>query len=266
MKKYLSNIFTGAACAGIFITFYEVRNAAKKEVEINEEIIINDNDKRIRKRKTLSKKDIRKLYRLPMCTCVVTIFLVLAAQSTNDKQKNKIYSNYALLAGTFLEYRDNISEIIGKEDEADIRSSVTIRGGEYKIPEGKDLYFETVFKIPFVANKDDILRAFNEINRIYAVKGYVGMKDYYKSLKLPVPRIAYDFGWCNTIQSEHGQPNWIDILTVEKFLPVDEDEPGSFIKYFALTPTVEPVFNYEDCPSLRDLESQQFRNYYPYLD
>lgn len=242
--RYKTEILTGLSCAGVLVTALEVRKAAKNEdAKLHLEIIYKDNQPVVKctdLTKVEKAKKLGLLYLPSFLYGSATMGCILGLQMANKKEKQDIFNAYALAAGTLTQYRSVVKELIGKEDEASIRASVDEISGDYRVPEDKVLYYDSFCRVPFVATETDLVRAINEINRIYTSSGYVGVDDLYKSLKLPVPKIAYNFGWSMEIMNELGS-NWVDILTVKKKA---YDKSKKSINYYILVYPTEPMYNY----------------------
>lgn len=241
--RYKTEILTGLSCAGVLVTALEVRKAAPKEREVDLEVLCTDGKTIIRHKGLTRVEKAKKLGLLYLPSFLygsATMGCILGLQMANKKEKQDIFKAYALAAGTLTQYRSVVKELIGKEDEASIRASVDEISGDYRVPGDKVLFYDSFCRVPFVATETDLVRAINEINRIYTSSGYVGVDDFYKSLKLPVPKLAYNFGWSMEIMNELGS-NWVDILTVKKKA---YDKSKKSINYYILVYPTEPMYNY----------------------
>ncbi len=151
-----------------------------------------------------------------------TIFCILYSSKLNIKQKKQLLAAYALLHTSYYEYRQKVQDLHGDDDEVinsickDHYKTVEMQYGNGKPGEPTFIFVDSFMKTVFESTKEAVLEAEYELNRTFALRGYVSMGDFYRYLGLDdvyaepdVGPLLERFGWSYDIGTDMGY-EWID--------------------------------------------------------
>ena len=118
------------------------------------------------------------------------------------------------LGKTYQEYRRQVAEQIGVEEEKDIYKD-TQDVLETPTPAGTDeeklLCYEPISKRYFHATETELMDAFYNVNRNFALNGEVSLNDFYSFLPgLDFTPEGDMLGWCAEYLSNEWEYYWID--------------------------------------------------------
>ncbi len=184
-----------------------------------------------------------KCYIPTMLVAGSTIFCIGYSQKLNSKQKKELLAAYALMHAAYYEYRDKVADMFGKENEAKIKDYISEDHLKTKKmePDDKSIIFEDEFMhTVFQSTIEDVQRAEYEMNRTFALRGYVSMGDFYRYLGLDdvyaeQGPLLERFGWSYDIGTDMGY-EWIDFVH-RKFEDAD-------IETYSISYPFEPVLGY----------------------
>lgn len=147
-----------------------------------------------------------------------TIFCIIKSHELSVKQKKELLAAYALLHATYYEYRNKI------ENDSEVMTEIAkdhLKNGKIEYGNGKQgeqtiIFVDDFMKTAFESTKEAVLSAEYEMNRTFALRGYVSMGDFYRYLGLDdvyaepdVGPLLERFGWSYDIGTDMGY-EWID--------------------------------------------------------
>ena len=143
-----------------------------------------------------------------------TIACILGSNALNKKQIAGLTAAYMALGKTYQEYRRQVAEQIGVEEEKDIYKD-TQDVLETPAPAGTDeeklLCYEPISKRYFHATETELMDAFYNVNRNFALNGEVSLNDFYSFLPgLDFTPEGDMLGWCAEYLSNEWEYYWID--------------------------------------------------------
>lgn len=162
-----------------------------------------------------------KCYIPTMLVAGSTIFCIGYSQKLNSKQKKELLAAYALMHAAYYEYRDKVSDIFGPDADGKIKEFISedrAKTGKVEYGNGKKedsiIFVDEFMNTVFESSVEEVQRAEYELNRTFALRGYVSMGDFYRYLGLD-DVYAEDgpllerFGWSYDIGTDMGY-EWID--------------------------------------------------------
>lgn len=188
-----------------------------------------------------------KCYIPTMLVSAATCLCIGKAQSLNSKQKKELLAAYALMHAAYYEYRDKVADILGPEGEADLKSAIArdhIKDekhyGNGKPDEQTVIFIDEFMNTVFESTKEAVMAAEYELNRTFALRGYVSMGDFYRYLGLDDVYaddgpLLERFGWSYDMGTDMGY-EWID-FTNKKVEDAD-------IETYTIGYPFEPVLGY----------------------
>lgn len=236
MKKYRNDILAGLASAGLVLTAYEAAIAREKLVckklikkfkkESDEDLTVVDKTEQL-----------GLLYLPTFVTGALTLKCIFKLRDA-AVDVDALSRAYGITAGALLAYRKDISNLIGIDKEAEIGTGSIEFEGNFRIPAKETLYYEPFCKVAFTVTPADLIKAVCEVNRIFTTTGHAYVSDFYKALRQPIPKLAYEFGWDISIAEEFGC-NWIDVIQVKRSA---KSKSGKNVDYYVLSYSIEPLF------------------------
>lgn len=230
-------ILTGIGAAGVLTTAYLTGKASIKASDLlysaNVDAKINDDD--------LTKKDqfllIWKLFLPAASSATVTISAIILANRIGTRRAAALAVAYTAAERGFQEYRDKVTETIGKKKETEIRDAVAqdqvTRAGIHSnmviIGTGDCIFVDARTMRPFMSTMQDVKKAINDVNYKINSSVYASVNDWYDKVGLPRVPDGDDFGWSNTLLDPH-------ITTTI----TDDEKPAFLIKF-----TEQPIRGYD---------------------
>lgn len=240
IKKNAPLLLTCLGCAGVIGTGLTAIKAGFQTKEIIE------NPEYSRKEKF---EKSFKYYIPPVLIGSSTIACILSAHVLNMRTQATLASAYALVNESYAEYRQAAYEYFGQEAE---QIDIVVDGGLVetfdKLNPDNIVVVDNFLKIPFEISKEDLLIAENEVNRTFALRGYVSMYDFLTFAgvvddyrirdEVDALLLAKKFGWSIDVGAEMGY-QYIDFYHQRC-----TDDNGN--KYYILKYAFpcEPVLNY----------------------
>ncbi|MCD8372122.1 MAG: DUF6353 family protein [Clostridia bacterium] len=191
----------------------------------------------------LKSKKIRRIipYYIPtILTGSVTIACIVSTYILDKRQQKCLTAAYALVSESYRDYRDKAKELYSDDADDEIFKSIASENfPDWKIPEGKDIFYDTYSKRYFVSKMEDVLYAIYHFNRNFQLRGIASINEFYDFLCIEKIKSGNLVGYNWHELAEEGIIPWIDIYT-EKAVNCD----GT--KFYVLSYMFDPIADYED--------------------
>jgi hypothetical protein len=217
LRNHGGTILAVAASVGVVATAIETGRASTKAQKIIEKNTIAIDCENYGKSCYTTKQKVLDCWKVYVPAAVLgggTIACILGSNALNKKQLASLTAAYMALGKTYQTYRQKVIENIGLEKEAEIQEQIS----EEKLPEVRDkmaeeklLCYEPISKRYFHATETELMDAFYNVNRNFALNGEVSLNDFYSFLP------GLDFipegdmlGWCAEYLGNEWEYYWID--------------------------------------------------------
>ena len=217
LRKHGGTILAVAASVGVVATAIAPGRASTKAQKIIEKNTIAIDCENYGKSCYTTKQKVLDCWKAYVPAAILgggTIACILGSNALNKKQLASLTAAYMALGKTYQTYRQKVIENIGLEKEAEIQEQIS----EEKLPEVRDkmaeeklLCYEPISKRYFHATETELMDAFYNVNRNFALNGEVSLNDFYSFLP------GLDFipegdmlGWCAEYLSNEWEYYWID--------------------------------------------------------
>lgn len=217
LRKHGGTILAVAASVGVVATAIETGRASTKAQKIIEKNTIAIDCENYGKSCYTTKQKVLDCWKAYVPAVILgggTIACILGSNALNKKQIASLTAAYMALGKTYQTYRQKVIENIGLEKETEIQEQIS----EEKLPEVRDkmaeeklLCYEPISKRYFHATETELMDAFYNVNRNFALNGEVSLNDFYSFLP------GLDFipegdmlGWCAEYLSNEWEYYWID--------------------------------------------------------
>lgn len=217
LRKHGGTILAVAASVGVVATAIETGRASTKAQKIIEKNTIAIDCENYGKSCYTTKQKVLDCWKAYVPAVILgggTIACILGSNALNKKQIASLTAAYMALGKTYQEYRRQVAEQIGVEEEKDIFKD-TQDVLETPTPAGTDeeklLCYEPISKRYFHATETELMDAFYNVNRNFALNGEVSLNDFYSFLPgLDFTPEGDMLGWCAEYLSNEWEYYWID--------------------------------------------------------
>lgn len=221
LRKHGGTILAVAASVGVVATAIETGRATTKAqhiLEVDKELTkFNKNEFGVTEEPPTKKQIVLMCWKAYVPAAILgggTIACILGSNALNKKQIASLTAAYMALGKTYQEYRRQVAEQIGVEEEKDIYKD-TQDVLETPAPAGTDeeklLCYEPISKRYFHATETELMDAFYNVNRNFALNGEVSLNDFYSFLPgLDFTPEGDMLGWCAEYLSNEWEYYWID--------------------------------------------------------
>lgn len=202
IQKRSPEILTGIGIAGMIAAMViTARATIKAQLLLNEKEIELKVDK-------LEPRDIVKTtwkcYIPAVATGCVSIACIIGGLSVNSRRNAALAAAYTTVSTNFLDYKNKVTDVIGKEKEKDIRDKVTKDRVDKQIEssapiiftgEGDTLCFDAYTGRLFTSSRESLRRGENDLNRMILKDGSATLNDFYYLIGLDELKHGDMFGW-----------------------------------------------------------------------
>lgn len=219
LRKHGGTILAVAASVGVVATAIETGRAttkAKHLLAVDEALRTYNEDEQGIVEEPPTKKEIVqtcwKAYVPAMILGGGTIACILGSNALNKKQIASLTAAYMALGKTYQEYRRQVAERVGAEQEQEILKDAHTDDEDFvkMKSEEKLLCYEPISKRYFHATEAELLTAFYEVNHDFAINGYIALNELYGYLNLDFVPELDDRGWSIDYLGEMCDNYWID--------------------------------------------------------
>lgn len=236
LKKHGGTILAVAAAVGVVLTAVETGKAtvkAQKLVEMNEDIpSYTTKDKVV---------DCYKFYIPAAVLGAGTIACILGSNALNKQEIAGMTAAYMALGKSYQEYRRQVAQRIGDEQEKDIWENAHADEEDFaQVKSDEKLQcYDPISKRYFHATEVELMDAFYTLNRDFALNGYASMNDLYSYLGLDFIPEGDAKGWCADYLANEWEYYWIDFSYLKQ---KTDDE----LEVYYVSAYQEPIDNFLD--------------------
>lgn len=220
LRKHGGTILAVAASVGVVATAIETGRASTKAQKIIEKNTIAIDCENYGKSCYTTKQKVLDCWKVYVPAAILgggTIACILGSNALNKKQIASLTAAYMALGKTYQEYRKQVSHQLGQGAETDIfnktKAYEAINQEEPELGDTGDeklLCYEPISKRYFHATSAELMDAFYNLNRDFAIKGYASMNDLYNYLGLDFIPEGDLKGWCADYLAADWEYFWID--------------------------------------------------------
>lgn len=231
ISKNSPTILTSLAVGGLVTTAILAVKATPKALLLIEE------------EKAFTKKEVIKvtwkLYLPAAGVGMATIACIIGANSINLRRNAAISAVYALSETAFKEYREKVTETLGKNKEQKVRDDIAkdrlernpVTTNEVIFTgKGEVLCYDSISGRYFKSDIEHIRKVENELNRVMRSDMFVSLNDLYYELGLANTKLGDEIGW----DIDHG---YIEFIFSSQLTP--EGQPCLLLDY-----EIVPKFTY----------------------
>lgn len=220
LRKHGGTILAVAASVGVIATAIETGRASTKAQKIIEKNMIAIDCENYGESCYTTKQKVLDCWKAYVPAVILgggTIACILGSNALNKKQIASLTAAYMALGKTYQEYRKQVSHQLGQEAETDIfnktKAYEAINQEEPGLGDTGDeklLCYEPISKRYFHATSAELMDAFYNLNREFAIQGYASMNDLYNYLGLDFIPEGDLKGWCADYLAADWEYFWID--------------------------------------------------------
>ena len=242
VNKNLPTILTALSVVGVGATSYLTAKAAPKA-----EKLVNAIDLDVPEKKEENKKlilDTAKLYLPPVIAGTLTVAAIITSNHISCKRLKSTMKSYCALRHNFNEYKlaalsglgtDAYNKIQQKYSEKLIDKENVIFKNE-----NEQIFFDEYSTRTFVSTLDDVIASQYALNRIFILRGYATLNDYYELLGLDKVDDGDILCWSLDAGVDYGY-EWIDFCNQKH---EDEDKCVWYSISMPFEPSLDEYFNY----------------------
>lgn len=236
LRKHGGTMLAIGASVGVVLTAIETGKAtikAEKLVELNKDVPEYDMKEKV--------KDCWQFYIPAAVLGAGTIGCIVGSNMLSRKEIASLSAAYMALGKTYQEYRRQVAERVGGEEEKDILAAAQRKEEASPASSEKVLCYEPISKRYFHATETELLGAFYETNRDFTENGYVALNDFYGYLNLDFVPALNDRGWSFDYFAEMWDNYWINFSYVKQ-----HTDDGLEVYYVsAFQEPIEDYLNYD---------------------
>lgn len=236
LRKHGGTMLAIGASVGVVLTAIETGKAtikAEKLVELNKDVPEYDMKEKV--------KDCWQFYIPAAVLGAGTIGCIIGSNMLSRKEIASLSAAYMALGKTYQEYRRQVAERVGGEEEKDILAAAQRKEEASPASSEKVLCYEPISKRYFHATETELLGAFYETNRDFTENGYVALNDFYGYLNLDFVPALNDRGWSVDYFAEMWDNYWINFSYVKQ-----HTDDGLEVYYVsAFQEPIEDYLNYD---------------------
>lgn len=235
LRKHGGTLLTIGASVGVVLTAIETGKAtikAEKLMELNKDIPEYDT-----KQKVL---DCWHFYIPAAVVGAGTISCIVGANMLSRKEIARLSAAYMALGKTYQEYRRQVAERIGRDEEQQLHASVAEEVKRDKDGDVIRLFYEPATKRYFHATMSRVIEASYYFNRELATNGCISVNEWCNYLcadELTITPEGDQMGWCLDQLIYDWDAYWMDF-------EYDKQMTDDGLECYYLAPALDPVENY----------------------
>lgn len=236
VSKNLPSILTGASVIGVFVTGYFAAKAAHDTAKT-----LGSDVSEFEKEEW---KEVAINYIPAIAAAAVTIGTMVTANSINMSRIKGLKIAYANLNTRFDKLKLAAMGAMGSEGYKQMMATEArnkIKEAPICDREDEFIFYDYFSHRDFIAKPEDVLRAQYELNRLFALRGYASLNDYYILLGLPQTEEGTILNWSMDSGLEFYGYEWIDFVN-EKH----EEEDGTvwYSIFMPFEPSIDDYYHY----------------------
>ena len=248
LRKHGGTILAVAASVGVVATAIETGRASTKAQKIIEKNAIAIDSENYGKSCYTTKQKVLDCWKVYVPAAILgggTIACILGSNALNKKQLASMTAAYMALGKTYQEYRRQVAERIGAEEEKKLRMEVAEKAKSEDVQRDKDgdvirLFYEPASKRYFHATMSRVIEASYYFNRELATNGCISVNEWCNYLcadELTVTPEGDQMGWCLDQLIYDWDAYWMDF-------EYDKQITDDGLECYYLAPALDPVKNY----------------------
>lgn len=220
LRKHGGTILAVAASIGVVATSIETGRATTKAqhlLKVDEALRkYNEDEQGVVEEPPTKKQIVLICWKAYVPAAILgggTIACILGSNALNKKQIAGLTAAYMALGKTYQEYRRQVTAKIGPEKEKEILKNTTADVEDFvKMKSAVEwLCYEPISKRYFHATETDLMDAFYNANRYFALNGELSMNDFCSYLPgLDFTPELDHLGWCADYLANEWEYYWID--------------------------------------------------------
>ena len=208
LSKNSPTILMGLSLAGVLSTAYLTHKAAQKA---QMKLVMTGPEPQTNKEKV---KQVWRYYIPPVLSCGATVAFIIASNSVHNKRQAALITAVSLGETAFQEYREQITETLGKGKEQKARDELVQKNVKKAEDEGKfdhlvlkpdtqDQYVWDVYSSrALVSSVEKLNKAANDVARDCINHDYATLNQFYSAIGIEGIQPGDDVGWSNSTPLE----------------------------------------------------------------
>lgn len=250
LRKHGGTILAVAASVGVVATAIETGRATTKAqhiLEVDKELAkFNEDEFGVTEGPPTKKQIVLMCWKAYVPAAILgggTIACILGSNALNKKQIASLTAAYMALGKTYQEYRRQVAEHVGAEQEQEIWKDAHADDEDFvkMKSEEKLLCYEPISKRYFHATEAELLAAFYEANKDFTENGYIALNDFFGYLGLEFVPELDNKGWSVDYLGAMWENYWIDFNYAEQ-----KTDDGLEVYYVdSFQPPIENYIDYD---------------------
>ena len=250
LRKHGGTILAVAASVGVVATAIETGRATTKAqhiLEVDKELTkFNEDEFGVTEEPPTKKQIVQMCWKAYVPAAILgggTIACILGSNALNKKQIAGLTAAYMALGKTYQEYRRQVAEHVGAEQEQEIWKDAHTDDEDFvkMKSEEKLLCYEPISKRYFHATEAELLAAFYEANKDFTENGYIALNDFFGYLGLEFVPELDNKGWSVDYLGAMWENYWIDFNYAEQ-----KTDDGLEVYYIdSFQPPIENYIDYD---------------------
>lgn len=246
LRKHGGTILAVAASVGVVATAIETGRASTKAQKIIEKSTIAIDCENYGKSCYATKQKVLDCWKVYVPAAILgggTIACILGSNALNKKQIASLTAAYMALGKTYQEYRRQVAEHVGAEQEQEIWKDAHTEDEDLAKTKSEEklLCYEPISKRYFHATRADLLAAFYDTNRDFSENGYIALNDFFGYLGLDFVPELDNKGWSVDYLGGMWENYWIDFNYA-----VQKTDDGLEVYYVdSFQPPIENYIDYD---------------------
>lgn len=239
LNRNASTILTCVGGVGVVATAVMAVKATPKALEKIEEATEDKGD-------DLTKLEVVKVaapvYIPSVLVGVSTIACIFGANVLNKRQQAALMSAYALLDGSYKDYKKKVNELYGEDADGHIRTEIAKDKYEESniVPsKDKELFYDEFSERYFESTMEKVLEAEYKLNRLIAVDCGAFLNEFYELLDLETTQYGDYLGWSSYELTETYWYCWVDFEHTKVIM-----DDG--LECTIITMNAKPTFDFEN--------------------
>lgn len=251
-RQHKSTILSVASAVGVVATgVLSARGGIKAEKILSEEDVFSFSERTntVTMPAPKWKKAVKLIPALlpPVLTAAGTIALIFFNDAQNRQAQAALAGAYALMAKKLADYKAEVKDIFGEEADRKVEDTIAVKRLEdndilaEEHAEDAKLWYDHFSERWFWATGEEVSDAEFFANRIFRIRGYLTLNDFYNLVPglSPIPE-GDEIGWDEYVGEVCYGYTWID------FAHIDHNEADDARSYRELYFTVTPHPFYEE--------------------
>lgn len=212
-RKHSSTILTVISAVGVITTAVLAVKATPKAIDILNENTGWTHEGVIEEPTIIEKAELCWRCYIPAAMVgLSTIVCIFGANGINKKRQAALVSAYGLLRTSYNEYRNKVADLIGEDGATEVHKAVVedkLKDRNIKVEDGKMLFYDYFSGQYFSKTMAELIDAEYQMNRKFAVRGYVTIGEWYDLLGLTNDMFNDVLGW-SLDNEDDSEFRWID--------------------------------------------------------